>query len=339
MLRNRRQSSNREAAMKARLRVHSLIGSKDYQDEKKKEKDGDEEEEQDGRDINVHIQETLKRVREHRKQRYQHLSTTVISASLTQAKRSKMSSSNLSECPTCFICGNVLVGNSEDINRHIDDCLATIHRGHATTNGSSPSNDPFETYTWAGQTRIRATSLLEGGLTASGFQTHKGKDQDVDFDLDVEKDHTAIYGPSQFTERDLIKEDSKSAMAIINQEELPLMSSNPEESWFLNIDTELASSPQLSSSQQQQTASTSTLSSNHTLLLESLKTKIGQQERLLKNTPKCMICLESYTSPLTSILCWHVYCEACWLKTLGTKKVCPQCIIITAPSDLRRIYL
>ena len=28
---------------------------------------------------------------------------------------------------------------------------------------------------------------------------------------------------------------------------------------------------------------------------------------------------ESYDSPTTSIQCWHVYCEECWLRTLVGK--------------------
>ncbi|XP_021336303.1 E3 ubiquitin-protein ligase RNF220a isoform X5 [Danio rerio] len=48
---------------------------------------------------------------------------------------------------------------------------------------------------------------------------------------------------------------------------------------------------------------------------------------------------DSYTMPLTSIQCWHVHCEECWLRTLGNKKLCPQCNTITSPGDLRRVYL
>ncbi|XP_058887622.1 E3 ubiquitin-protein ligase RNF220a isoform X1 [Acipenser ruthenus] len=48
---------------------------------------------------------------------------------------------------------------------------------------------------------------------------------------------------------------------------------------------------------------------------------------------------DSYTMPLTSIQCWHVHCEECWLRTLGAKKLCPQCNTITSPGDLRRVYL
>ncbi|XP_063075590.1 E3 ubiquitin-protein ligase RNF220a isoform X2 [Engraulis encrasicolus] len=48
---------------------------------------------------------------------------------------------------------------------------------------------------------------------------------------------------------------------------------------------------------------------------------------------------DTYTMPLTSIQCWHVHCEECWLRTLGNKKLCPQCNTITSPGDLRRVYL
>jgi len=75
------------------------------------------------------------------------------------------------------------------------------------------------------------------------------------------------------------------------------------------------------------------------LVVEALKAKLRQQEQLLRQTPRCQICLGPYDQPYTSIQCWHVHCRACWLQSLGAKKVCPQCTIITAPGDLRRIYL
>jgi hypothetical protein len=62
------------------------------------------------------------------------------------------------------------------------------------------------------------------------------------------------------------------------------------------------------------------------------------QEQLISNAGKCLICMDSYKKPTTSIVCWHVYCETCWLQSLGAKKVCPQCQTITQPADLRRIY-
>ncbi|XP_029442358.1 E3 ubiquitin-protein ligase Rnf220-like isoform X1 [Rhinatrema bivittatum] len=74
--------------------------------------------------------------------------------------------------------------------------------------------------------------------------------------------------------------------------------------------------------------------------MEILKVQIQElTERLLRSDLyKCHICLESYTVPLTSIQCWHIHCEQCWLRTLGSKKLCPQCSTITSPADLRRVY-
>ncbi|CAN8010019.1 unnamed protein product [Ixodes pacificus] len=54
---------------------------------------------------------------------------------------------------------------------------------------------------------------------------------------------------------------------------------------------------------------------------------------------KCVVCSEPYRTPLVSVCCWHVHCERCWLQTLGSKRLCPQCDAVTCPSDLRKIYL
>ncbi|KAM3924930.1 E3 ubiquitin-protein ligase Rnf220-like [Leptodactylus fuscus] len=73
--------------------------------------------------------------------------------------------------------------------------------------------------------------------------------------------------------------------------------------------------------------------------LEALREKIQELTDKLKNTHTCHICLDAYTVPVASIQCWHIHCEGCWLRALGSKKLCPQCNTITSPSDLRRVYL
>uniref|UniRef100_A0A1A8RHR2 Ring finger protein 220a n=1 Tax=Nothobranchius rachovii TaxID=451742 RepID=A0A1A8RHR2_9TELE len=64
----------------------------------------------------------------------------------------------------------------------------------------------FEEYEWAGQKRIRATALLEGGFRATGFATCSIKESaaDSDADLDVDGDDTLEYGKAQYTEADII---------------------------------------------------------------------------------------------------------------------------------------
>uniref|UniRef100_A0A8C7XBM0 E3 ubiquitin-protein ligase RNF220 n=1 Tax=Oryzias sinensis TaxID=183150 RepID=A0A8C7XBM0_9TELE len=75
--------------------------------------------------------------------------------------------------------------------------------------------------------------------------------------------------------------------------------------------------------------------------LDALKARIRDLEKQLSKGDrfKCLICMDTYTTPLTSIQCWHVHCEECWLRTLGAKKLCPQCNTITSPGDLRRVFL
>ncbi|XP_060939793.1 E3 ubiquitin-protein ligase RNF220a isoform X2 [Limanda limanda] len=229
----------------------------------------------------------------------------------------------------------------------------------------------FEEYEWAGQKRIRATALLEGGFRGTGFATCNIKEStaDSDVDLDVDGDDTLEYGKAQYTEADIIPcsgagEDQGEARerealrgAVLNggmpsnrvttefskwaSDEMP-STSNGESS---KIDPSTPSSSSSSScaprtcknseiekvTEEQSTATT----------MEALKARIRELEKqiLRGDRYKCLICMDSYTMPLTSIQCWHVHCEECWLRTLGNKKLCPQCNTITSPGDLRRVYL
>lgn len=74
-------------------------------------------------------------------------------------------------------------------------------------------------------------------------------------------------------------------------------------------------------------------------IIEALKNKIREYETVLRNKSKCLICMDEFQIPVVSICCWHVHCEECWLRTLGARKLCPQCNMITSPTDLRRIYM
>lgn len=74
-------------------------------------------------------------------------------------------------------------------------------------------------------------------------------------------------------------------------------------------------------------------------VIEALKAKIREYENTIRNKSKCLICIDEFRVPVVSICCWHVHCEECWLRTLGARKLCPQCNMITSPADLRRIYM
>ncbi|XP_044531964.1 E3 ubiquitin-protein ligase RNF220 isoform X1 [Gracilinanus agilis] len=215
----------------------------------------------------------------------------------------------------------------------------------------------FEEYEWCGQKRIRATTLLEGGFRGSGFIMCSGKENpDSDADLDVDGDDTLEYGKPQYTEADIIpctgeepgeaKEREALRGAVLNGG-TPSTRITPEFSKWAS--DEMPSTSNGESSKQevamQKTCKNSDIEKitedSAVTTFEALKARVRELERQLSRGDryKCLICMDSYTMPLTSIQCWHVHCEECWLRTLGAKKLCPQCNTITAPGDLRRIYL
>ncbi|XP_035491392.1 E3 ubiquitin-protein ligase RNF220a isoform X4 [Scophthalmus maximus] len=337
----------------------------------------------------------------------------------------------------CPLCSAPLAGSEEEMSRHVEQCL--IQREGALGDDDSADGENgrgFEEYEWAGQKRIRATALLEGGFRGTGFATCNMKESaaDSDADLDVDGDDTLEYGKAQYTEADIIPcsgagEDQGEARerealrgAVLNGG-MPSNRITPEFSKWASDEMPSTSNGE-SSKTDPGTPSSSSSSScaprtcknseiekvteeeSTATTMEALKARIRELEKqiLRGDRYKCLICMrkpafqsgveikslgawpgprplasevgerqpkslplglyclyrglviggygsgikrllpqplrrDSYTMPLTSIQCWHVHCEECWLRTLGNKKLCPQCNTITSPGDLRRVYL
>ncbi|KAF8930148.1 hypothetical protein EDD21DRAFT_364109 [Dissophora ornata] len=303
---------------------------------------------------------------------------------------------------TCFICNERLFGSLDDINSHIDACLTNPQpMRHGGSGGSSSSGantpvsggasarsstvatpndrmtDSFEEYTWAGQTRVRATALFEGGMGSLGSGSRLVQ-EDIDDDLNVEDDEDDEYGGAQFTERDVVmdnadpdadelreivlesspatqrasphrnsaKEWSGSKKRVKVDRDVDIEDEGPDpgdrddEEVDEDAEIDLEGDDEGDEEHRVNMMVSSAFASGDTrLVIDALRSKIKHLETANKSVPSCLICLEPYAVPLTSIVCWHVHCEACWMKTLGSKKLCPQCQKITLPKDLRRIYL
>ncbi|XP_031665790.1 E3 ubiquitin-protein ligase RNF220a isoform X6 [Oncorhynchus kisutch] len=226
----------------------------------------------------------------------------------------------------------------------------------------------FEEYEWCGQKRVRATTLLEGGFRGTGFAMCSTKENhDSDADLDVDGDDTLEYGKAQYTEADIIpcsgedqgeaKEREALRGAVLNGG-MPSNRITPEFSKWASDEMPSTSNGESSKQQPPQDTNAACSTSNAprtcknseiekitegstATTFEALKARIRELEKqiLRGDRYKCLICMDSYTMPLTSIQCWHVHCEECWLRTLGNKKLCPQCNTITSPGDLRRVYM
>ncbi|XP_017558182.1 E3 ubiquitin-protein ligase RNF220a isoform X6 [Pygocentrus nattereri] len=278
------------------------------------------------------------------------------------ARIGKMKRRKPEDGQVCPLCSAPLEGTGEEMNRHVEECLLKreggIEEDQADVEGENGTR--FEEYEWCGQKRVRATSLLEGGFRGTGFAMCSTKEShDSDADLDVDGDDTLEYGKAQYTEADIIpcsgedqgetKEREALRGAVLNGG-MPSNRITPEFSKWAS--DEMPSTSNGESSKQEASTSTAPRTCKNSEIekitedstgttLEALKARIRELEKqiLRGDRYKCLICMDSYTAPLTSIQCWHVHCEECWLRTLGNKKLCPQCNTITSPGDLRRVYL
>lgn len=188
--------------------------------------------------------------------------------------------------PVCPICLKIIIGDVDDINEHVDECI-----GPSSVINSSGTCTPITT--------VLST---ESVVTSCSL-------------VNVDEDDFG-YGKSQFTEADverLIKtQSSKTAESKCEEEQdiknslliQSIMSTAPPSPDFANLQTALKS------------------------LLDRLSA-----------APKCSVCWDMLKMPaVASINCWHVCCEECWLRQLGTKRLCPHCSTITNPSDLRKVF-
>ncbi|XP_032073895.1 E3 ubiquitin-protein ligase RNF220 isoform X3 [Thamnophis elegans] len=276
------------------------------------------------------------------------------------ARIGKMKRRKQDEGQVCPLCSQPLSGSEEERSGHVEQCLAKREGSCMLEDDpvdiENENGNRFEEYEWCGQKRIRATTLLEGGFRGSGFVMCSGKENpDSDADLDVDGDDTLEYGKPQYTEADIIpctgeepgeaKEREALRGAVLNGG-TPSTRITPEFSKWASDEMPSTSNGECSKQEPaQKTCKNSDIEKitedSAVTTFEALKARVRELERQLSRGDryKCLICMDSYTMPLTSIQCWHVHCEECWLRTLGAKKLCPQCNTITSPGDLRRIYL
>lgn len=247
----------------------------------------------------------------------------------------------------CPICSKVI---GEDLQLHVELCLK---KQEQTSDESDDEIDVGESYSWCGQTRIRATTLVEGNLSATVSGACHKPSEDEDTEVNIDGDDDTQYGSAQYSERDIIllNHDDQRLRDLVIGEDAPSTSGTRETREENNQNVANSASPSTSPSSEKVDFSlddkipmssngSDTPSDNSSRqIIESLKAKIREYESFIKNKPKCLICLDDFKKPVVSICCWHVHCEECWLYTLGCRKLCPQCNMITSASDLRRIYL
>ena len=53
----------------------------------------------------------------------------------------------------------------------------------------------------------------------------------------------------------------------------------------------------------------------------------------------CPACLRAMSTPVLNTSCWHLKCEQCWLRTVGTTKTCSLCAKPASVKQLRRVQV
>ncbi|KYB29735.1 E3 ubiquitin-protein ligase RNF220-like Protein [Tribolium castaneum] len=168
-----------------------------------------------------------------------------------------------------------------------------------------------------------------------GHADNEGDDVIVDGDEPEE----SSFGPSQYTESDVVIKNSQDKGSKKEGVQSQVATVNSSGDVEVTMDVIVESDSNVSTSDAEP--------SSRTQMLEELRNRIRPLTENAGETAtstetedyKCLICLEHYKKPVISTVCWHVHCEDCWLHALGSKNICPQCSMITAPTDLRRIFM
>ena len=247
----------------------------------------------------------------------------------TENSPNPMEQNNMSSDLICPVCN--LPIECTEYTQHIEHCLTNADPGDTSDQEEEDVDiveGLVETYTWAGHTRVRATSLVEGGLRGPGFVeiTHSSEDQILDIEgNDDEEDMEEFASNSQYTENDLILPKPETEAEVEELESRTCI----QEALTGHKSTSNVTKCNIELPTQSAAAA----------VKKDIIEELSEENNQLRQKSMCNICMDSYRTPLVSTVCWHVSCEECWMRALGTKKLCPQCKVIIQPKHLRRIYL
>ncbi|KAF9528008.1 hypothetical protein CPB83DRAFT_855178 [Crepidotus variabilis] len=268
----------------------------------------------------------------------------------------------------CPVCGLKVRGDEDVVNAHVDACLAYEGRRALEALEIEREREAEASYQ-AEDEDVEDTGTYVGDLRGAGFHTRDAQHADVDHEIDIEGDDLAVFGEAQFTEGDVVPVNQGTGQ----------QHDSADEDADVNIEDDEGDDAQQTlrglvaagkKKQQQQATSLASDLTNDRMTLEEadvldVAIAIARQRNdnvgliaALQNKVKhlescesgidsasplqpllCRICLDPYDDPTVSTGCWHTCCKECWLRCLGSTKLCPICKRITCATDLRRIYL
>ncbi|KAI9000787.1 hypothetical protein BD414DRAFT_451451 [Trametes punicea] len=320
---------------------------------------------------------TLRMLKRHRKQRHQKLRELTREDEDDQWWGAQRRGNGVKGDGTvCPVCGKMVHGDVDVVEAHVDSCLAHVRltseqEERRRGRGGSASADGGIDVDVDGDEGL-LPGVMEGvSLRGTGFDNPNRNVQDVDEEIDIDGEDEAVFGAPQFTEKDVLgttvepepddaeietdvdvddtvaggagerrpeREPKKGttlkdlvAEGKLVHKRVEEAKRSMEETIGVSETEQADLAVELARKAGDQAALIRALE-NKVWLLES--TKVSSSTSLL-----CRICLDPYTEPTVSTGCWHTCCRDCWLRCLGSTKLCPICKRITGASDLRRVYL
>lgn len=99
---------------------------------------------------------------------------TILAVSFAQARIRVKNRKRKADETSCPVCNERLSGTPEELNQHVDRCLNKQNNGNSAGQNATLDEEEvdvegdaetFDEYEWAGQRRVRATSMLVGGFS------------------------------------------------------------------------------------------------------------------------------------------------------------------------------
>ena len=107
-----------------------------------------------------------------------------------------------SSTTVCPVCEMSVDGSLDEVKEHVDACLR-VDREPSEHDVIDVEDDDYDEYEWAGQRRVRATSLFRGGMRGAGFLTIQRTGEDEELDVTGDGEGESI-GEAQYTDMDIV---------------------------------------------------------------------------------------------------------------------------------------
>ncbi|KAK0230403.1 hypothetical protein IW262DRAFT_1488781 [Armillaria fumosa] len=255
----------------------------------------------------------------------------------------------------CPVCLTTVTGDDDVLDAHVDACLAgESRRMDEERERREMLRREEEEEEWEDE------GPVIGSVRGTGFHMRNRNEQDIEEEIDIDGDDEA-FGCPQFTEGDILgpapapevevdvdietEGDGTVAMTLRDLVAEGKVTKGKEKT-YEGLDVVKAKMDEVMGVGEADRMDRAVLSAKQSgsrpALIKALEEKVKYLEatRVSSSTSLlCRICLDPYNEPTVSTGCWHTCCRECWLRCLGSTKLCPICKRITGATDLRRVYL